>query len=162
MRIEREYQCDEIAANAHGGAGQYATALLALEQFRSNMGPKLVSAADGNDPGSLVKRVQRLTQQDSSRSSSLGWAVLALTLVACLAVSVVLAGVSGFSPGDDEDWSKLGTTSYQNGDTEILVLHTPDKIHSVVITAMSPDRSSASSSSGVRRIGFQQSLSGMG
>jgi len=62
VRAEREHACDDAAVEATGDVLVYARALAALEQLRgAAAAPALALAADG---GSLVKRIQRLVNDE--------------------------------------------------------------------------------------------------
>jgi beta-lactamase regulating signal transducer with metallopeptidase domain len=63
IRAEREHCCDDLAVGACGDVVAYANALAAVERLRTTM-PALVVAANG---GSLLARIQRLANRDSSR-----------------------------------------------------------------------------------------------
>ena len=93
MRIEREYCCDDIAAQSFGGQIELAKALAKLEEIRSTNG-SLAVAANG---GSLVSRIQRLAGRKTNESFT--WPIgifaifAALTLGSWIGVSSVSANL---------------------------------------------------------------------
>lgn len=83
IRIEREYCCDDLAAQAIGDRAELAGALVALAEQQAGF-PQLALAADG---GSLTERVRRLLGMPGGGapgawSGRLRTAVLLLVLVA--------------------------------------------------------------------------------
>ena len=60
LRSGREHCCDDIAAACCGTPADYARALAALEEWRSDSAPALSMAASG---GSLLERVRRLLEK---------------------------------------------------------------------------------------------------
>lgn len=94
IRFEREFCCDDRAAEVCGSAKAIALALARMEEFRCANDP-LVMAANG---GSLVVRIQRLVTGRQVQSSS--WWPAGMMAIATLAVLTL--GLS-FSPGSTVD-----------------------------------------------------------
>ena len=84
IRNEREFCCDEIAANTSRSAVEYARALVTLEQLRNEQ-PVLGMAVSG---GSLLTRIKRLGGEDRPRSVSL---LLSSLLILGAAISIPLS-----------------------------------------------------------------------
>ena len=79
IRTEREHCCDDVAVDVCGDAVGYATALAALEAWRSRE-PTLAVAVTSGSLTDRVRRVLRVPMGHEPRS--LGWAMtLGLTLV---------------------------------------------------------------------------------
>jgi beta-lactamase regulating signal transducer with metallopeptidase domain len=102
IRAEREHCCDDLAVTACGDAVAYARALAAVEGLRTRM-PVPVVAANG---GSLLARIQRLANRDSSRRAPppawLGGLLpvaVAVTAMVSVAPPEAVAGSVGFLRG---------------------------------------------------------------
>jgi beta-lactamase regulating signal transducer with metallopeptidase domain/nitrogen fixation protein FixH len=93
IRREREHSCDDMVLQFRYDAGQYARALLVLEQNRSSYSPALAIPATGRNNTLLLNRVKRmLTNQPVA-------APVSQKLAAWL-VSALLIGFIGFyNPG---------------------------------------------------------------
>ena len=86
MRTERENCCDDMVVEATGGAHEFACALTALEQRRTNSATAL-AATDGG----LLKRIRRLLGQPEQRYT---FAIPVLTVAALtLTVFTALAAI---------------------------------------------------------------------
>ncbi len=83
IRKEREFCCDDIAANTSRSIVDYARALATLEKLRSDR-PVLGMAANG---GTLLARIRRLGGYDNPRSRSL---LFSSALILVTAISVPL------------------------------------------------------------------------
>jgi len=111
VRAEREHCCDDlaVAANARGGAYEYALALAALEQSRSrglanqNEPAALVAATGGN----LMTRIHRLLHPAAPAAPARGWAAAPLLLTLALVSAVALAGgLSAQAPAETDPYKK--------------------------------------------------------
>jgi len=88
VRIEREYCCDDLAADVCGNPIAYARALAQLESLRSGS-PRLGLSSQG---GSLMKRIARLIDTQASRAPSrLAGAAWGAALAILAATSAALA-----------------------------------------------------------------------
>lgn len=87
IRKEREFCCDDIAANMSQSVVEYARALTTLENLRDHQSASLGMAANG---GALLIRIKRLGGHEISRSRSLAIAsVLMLTAALSIPLSVL-------------------------------------------------------------------------
>jgi GWxTD domain-containing protein len=91
IRTEREHCCDDLAVAIHGNAHEYASALAALEENRTEMA---LAASDGN----LLRRVRRLLRQPERSHANATPLISALFLAATLAVSL-----SAWQPPSDKN-----------------------------------------------------------
>lgn len=90
IRIEREYCCDDLAAEACGDKLRYAHALTGLELLRGPA-PRLAMAADG---ASLLARVRRiLSSSPEHERSAARWhgALVAAAAAVALAIAVLVS-----------------------------------------------------------------------
>lgn len=84
IRLEREYCCDDLAADLLGSRVAYASALASLEELRGTPIPAL--AATGGD---LVTRIRRLLGRPHGAAPQSTWMVITLGIAT---VSIALAG----------------------------------------------------------------------
>ncbi|MHA7812091.1 MAG: M56 family metallopeptidase [Phycisphaerales bacterium] len=89
-RVEREHCCDDAAVRMCEDAVAYARALTELEEVRLQ-----TRAVLGLQGGSLMKRVQRLVMDDSSRRGSVSVKVMSVVLVgAMIGIAACTTGMS--------------------------------------------------------------------
>jgi TonB family protein len=92
IRQEREHCCDDAAVNACGDPILYASALVGLEELRSqpNLIPDLAPAASG---GHLMSRIQRLLRPHATHAPAAPLAALipALLLAVVLGITTLAA-----------------------------------------------------------------------
>lgn len=67
LRRDREMCCDDFVLQCRQDAGNYARALMSLEQFRSGLSPAMVMAATGQK-GQLLNRVKRILDINNGRA----------------------------------------------------------------------------------------------
>jgi TonB family protein len=92
IRKEREFCCDDLAAEVCGDRLAYARALASLEELRADR-PALVMAATGGD---LVARVRRLTGVLSPpRQMPIAWLVVSVLIVS---TTLVFANSTASAP----------------------------------------------------------------
>ena len=96
IRVERENCCDDLVVATLGDRLQYGRALLAIEEFRDAV-PLLALAARN---GSLLARIQRLSQTAPQRPRSIanGLSALMLTTVSIAVTIWLLTTVSAVTP----------------------------------------------------------------
>ncbi len=96
MRLEREQCCDAVVVGVCGDAGDYATALLRLEESRGPGDPELAVAATGS---ALVDRIRRILSPRRDDHQSLAPAVVT-TATVLLFVLIVSGGYSALRARD--------------------------------------------------------------
>ncbi|MFG0314258.1 MAG: M56 family metallopeptidase, partial [Phycisphaerales bacterium] len=102
-RVEREHCCDDVAVRMCGDAVAYARALTELEEVRLRS-----RAVLGLQGGSLMKRVQRLVMDDSSRRGSVSVKVMAVVLVgAMIGIAACTTGMSRDDGGAYDSYEAL-------------------------------------------------------
>lgn len=94
VRQEREYCCDDLAAEVCGNPVTYARALAELEALRGSAAAPL-GLALSSQGGSLMKRIARLTDSHLPRSTARRWELRSLAGGAALAL--LAAGSSAFA-----------------------------------------------------------------
>ncbi|MEZ5327193.1 MAG: M56 family metallopeptidase [Verrucomicrobiales bacterium] len=114
MRQEREHCCDDAAADACGGAVQFARALAALEELRASKAPFAIAATSG----SLLGRVQRLLGVAENRGM---WAPWILGIVLVLGAVVILP--IALLRAEDEEWNPPRAAHVGSNDFSVYCVH---------------------------------------
>lgn len=96
IRQEREFCCDDIAAELCDGTAAYARALATVETMRS-LPPALSVAANG---GSLLERIRRLAGREPQQAVGASGAMTAALVLSC--AMVLLTGTLGRSADEVE------------------------------------------------------------
>jgi len=120
IRQEREHCCDDAAVNTCGDPILYASALVGLEELRSqpNLIPDLAPAASG---GHLMLRIQRLLRPHPTYAAASPVAVLLPTLLLAAAL-----GLTTLSATTTPKPATLASDPVEVGFEEIRVKHQPD------------------------------------
>ncbi len=92
IRKEREHSCDDMVMQFRYNAGEYAKALLVLEQNRLSL-PQLAVAATGNTQHLLLNRIKRLLTNEPVT------APFQQKLVAYLLSAVLIGFIGWYNPG---------------------------------------------------------------
>jgi hypothetical protein len=117
IRAEREHCCDDLAVAAGGDVLVYARALAELESMR----PAHFKAALSANDGSLLRRIQRLTDPMAAHRPA-GWGV-AWSLGALLLLGIAGVAVTG-AEGQNQPVVKLDTVwtdTVKQGDMKLEV-----------------------------------------
>ena len=126
IRQEREHCCDDAAVQACGDPILYASALLGLEELRTQpkLIPDLALAASG---GKLMSRIQRLLRPRITHDTALPLAALIPTLL--LAATLGAASLSATASDAPKSTPKAETTASEPIDLDfkqIRLKHKPD------------------------------------
>jgi GWxTD domain-containing protein len=99
MRVERESCCDQSVVEVQGDAGEYAAALLTLEERRC-FGPEPAPAATG---GMLINRIRRLLGQPEEPRSAAGL-VLSMGLLLAVFCAIAIAQQTDSQKSQHQQW----------------------------------------------------------
>ena len=114
LRRDREMCCDDFVLQCRQDAGDYARALLSLEQFRISLSPAMAMAATGHK-GQLLNRVRRILDMNNGRAAYGQRLFAFLFLAGLLSTLAWMAPDALNGPGMDRQGSQITVAREENG-----------------------------------------------
>lgn len=124
LRRDREMCCDDFVLQCRQNAGDYARALMSLEQFRSGLSPAMVMAATGQK-GQLLNRVKRILDVNNGRAGYGQRLVAFLFLAGLLSTLAWMAPDSITGPAADPGSSGVTMAKKETGNNFQLTVSGP-------------------------------------
>jgi GWxTD domain-containing protein len=125
IRAERENCCDDVVVRSTGRVREYATALAALEVFRSR-GAQPAAAATG---GNLMKRIRRLLEPQGAAGV---WSPLAAALIVLATAALAVASWQSQPPPRSSSNSPQATRAesspYEQWPWEVAYIIRPEEL----------------------------------